>query len=42
MVTQIDQVNILIIDDEEMSRKALCNGLVEQGYCCYEATDTGG
>jgi response regulator RpfG family c-di-GMP phosphodiesterase len=40
MVTQIDQVNILIIDDEEMSRKALCKGLVEQGYCCYEATDT--
>ena len=40
MVIQTDQVNILIIDDEEMSRQVLCRGLAEQGYCCYEANDT--
>ncbi len=40
MVTQIDQVSILVLDDEDMSRKALCEGLAGQGYCCYEAIDT--
>jgi response regulator RpfG family c-di-GMP phosphodiesterase len=40
MVTQIDKLNVLIINDKETSRKALCKGLIEQSHNCCEASDT--
>jgi len=37
MVTVVKKASILVVDDEETSRKTLCGKLMKEGYHCQEA-----
>ncbi|HEY33658.1 MAG TPA: response regulator [Dehalococcoidia bacterium] len=37
MVTAVEKASILVVDDEQVIRKALCRKLTREGYLCTEA-----